>query len=105
MEAAVRMLIPCVLLGIVALSGPSLANAINLRKHSADEVKSICDKVGGKFSQDAQGYGCGTDCRGRPGTDCLVSCKNGEPCFAQVIGARRPTTVLNALQAPAGAPH
>lgn len=100
-----RLLVPCVLFGVIALCGPSWANDINLHKHSADEIKAICNKVGGSFSQDADGYGCGTDCRGRPGTDCLVSCKNGQPCYAQVIGGRRPRTVLNALQAPPGAPH
>lgn len=100
-----QLLIPCVLCSIVALSGPAWGNAINLRMHSADEIKSICEKVGGKFSQDAQGYGCGTNCQDGPGTDCMVSCKNGKPCYAQVIGRRRPTSVLNALQAPPGAPH
>jgi hypothetical protein len=98
-------LVSCILFAVIALSGPACANAINLRKHSADEIKTICNKVGGSFSQDADGYGCGTDCRGRPGTDCLVSCKNGAPCYAQVIGGRRPTTVQSALQAPPGAPH
>ncbi|HVZ54072.1 MAG TPA: hypothetical protein VG986_19035 [Pseudolabrys sp.] len=100
-----RLLISCMLFGVLALGGSAWARDINLRKHSADEVKSVCAKAGGKFSQDAQGYGCGTNCRGAPGTDCMVSCKNGESCFAQVIGARRPTSVLSALQAPAGAPH
>ncbi len=98
-----RISIPCILFGVIALGGPASANDINLRKHSADEIKSVCEKVGGKFSQDARGYGCGTNCRGGPGTDCLVSCKNDQPCFAQVIGARRPTTILDALQAPARA--
>lgn len=99
-----RFLVPC-LLFVVALGGPALARDINLRKHSADEIKSICEKAGGKFSQDASGYGCGTDCRGKPGTDCMVTCMGGKACFAQVIGGRRPKDVLSALQAPAGTPH
>ena len=100
-----RLLISCVLFGAIVLGGPCWARDVNLQKHSADEIKSVCEKAGGKFSQDAQGYGCGTDCRGAAGTDCMVSCKNGQPCFAQVIGGRRPKSVLNALQAPPGTPH
>jgi hypothetical protein len=71
-----------------------------MHKHSAAELKSVCDKVGGSFSQDANIYGCGTDCHGGPGTACVVDCKTDQTCFAQVTGSRRPTTLMNALQAP-----
>jgi hypothetical protein len=92
---------PLTLIGAFAVSGSVLANEVSLQKHTAEEIKTVCEKVGGKFSQDAAGYDCGTDCHGGPGTDCVVGCKTDQPCFAQVIGSKRPTTVINALQAPA----
>jgi len=95
-----------VLIGVLGLNaGSALANEVNIHKYTADEIKSACSKAGGSFSQDAGGYGCGTDCHGGPGTDCLVSCKNGQACVAQVIGRRKPTNLLSALQAPAGSPR
>lgn len=78
----------------------SSARDISLHKHSVDELKSVCSKVGGSFSQDSNGYACGTNCHGGPGTDCVVDCKNDQNCVAQVIGARRPSTIAGALQAP-----
>jgi hypothetical protein len=94
-----------VLLGAVAISDPALANEVSLHKHSADELKNICQKTGGKFSQDASGYGCGTNCHGGPGTDCIVACKADQNCTGQVIGSRRPKDLQSALQAPAGTPR
>jgi hypothetical protein len=91
--------LPLILIAL-SLSGSSWASEVSMHKHSAEELKAVCNKVGGSFSQDAGGYGCGTDCQGKPGTDCIVSCKNGQPCFAQGIGRRRPTSLLNALQVP-----
>lgn len=93
-----------VLATVIGSAGPSAAGDIKLRKYTADEIKTACDKAGGKPSQDASGYGCGTNCHGKPGTDCTVFCKNGEACYAQVIGARRPRDVLGALQTPPGRP-
>jgi len=46
---------------IIALSiGSSMASETTMRKSTAEELKSVCDKAGGSFSQDAGGYGCGT---------------------------------------------
>ena len=87
-------------IGIFGLSGPCLARDIYLRKSTADEIKAACDKAGGKFSQDAHGFGCGTDCHGGAGTDCVVYCKTDEKCVAQVVGGRRPTSLESALQTP-----
>lgn len=67
-------------------------------KHSADDLKAACAKVGGSFSQGKERYGCGTDCRGAPGTDCIVSCDASQKCSAQVIGARRPRNIESALK-------
>ena len=92
------LVIPLILIGIVGASAPSFAAEVSIGKHAAEEVKSVCDKVGGKFSQDATGHYCGTDCHGGPGTDCIVGCKTGQACIAQVIGSRRPTTLVKALQ-------
>ncbi len=93
--------VPLILIGALGLGiGPSLAQGISLHKHTAEELKSVCDKAGGSFSQDADGYGCGTDCNGKPGTDCIVGCKNGQDCIAQVSGRGRPTNLLNALVRP-----
>jgi hypothetical protein len=89
----------------VSLNAPSFARDISVGKHTAEDVKSICDKVGGKFSQDATGHYCGTNCHGAPGTDCVVGCKTGQSCIAQVIGSRRPTNLRNALEAPVKAAH
>jgi len=89
-----------VLIGALAVSGPSLAKDITLHKTSAEELKSTCDKVGGSFSQGPKRYGCGTNCHGGPGTDCIVSCAPDHKCVAQVIGGRRPHTVADALTKP-----
>ena len=97
--------IALILVGVLGLSVSSFARDVSIGKHSAEEVKSVCDKVGGKFSQDATGHYCGTNCHGGPGTDCVVGCKTGESCIAQVIGSRRPTTLVNALEAPSGSPR
>ena len=84
---------------IIALSiGSSMASETTMRKSTAEELKSVCDEAGGSFSQDAGGYGCGSNCQGKPGTDCVLNCKNNEKsCFAQVPGRSRPTSPLNAL--------
>jgi hypothetical protein len=99
-EAAVRnVTLAVILIGVFGFSGLALANDITLPKYSADAVKAACDKAGGSFSQGATRYGCGTDCHGGHGTDCLVDCKAGQRCVAQVIGGRRPRNLENALMA------
>ena len=87
-----------IFVGVFGLSGLALAQEVSLHKHTAAELKSVCDKVGGRFSQDAEGYGCGTNCQGKPGTDCVIGCKNDQNCTAQVPGRGRPTNLLNALE-------
>jgi hypothetical protein len=72
-----------VLVGILWLVGSSLAAEVSMQKHTAEKIKSVCNKVGGRFSQDAEGYGCGTNRQGGPGTDCIVNCKTGQVYFAQ----------------------
>ncbi len=95
-----HLTIALILIGILGISGPSLARDITLRKHTPAEIKTACEKAGGKFSQDAKGYGCGTDCHGSRGTDCTVFCPTDARCVVQVIGARRPRHVLDALKKP-----
>ncbi len=73
---------------------------MTLPKTTADALKSACDKAGGKFSQSATLYGCGTDCAGKPGTDCTVTCSADKKCTAQVVGGRRPRSVADALMKP-----
>jgi len=90
-----------IVVGMLGCCGSALANDITLPKYSADQVKDACTKAGGSFSQYAEGYGCGTDCHGKPGTDCTVDCKTGQRCTAQVIGGRRPRDIASALQLPA----
>ncbi len=95
-----------VLIGAIGLcTAPCRAADVTLRKISVEEMKSACAKVGGKFSQDAGGYDCGTDCHGAPGTDCIVGCKGDQKCVAQVPGARRPRDIESALRAPPGTPR
>ena len=100
-----NLAVSLILIGILGLSVSSFARDVSIGKRTAEEVKSVCDKVGGKFSQDATGHYCGTNCHGGPGTDCTVGCKTGQTCIAQVIGSRRPTTLVNALEAPSGSPR
>jgi|SRR5690242_16700180 hypothetical protein len=79
-------------------AGSALASEAATHKFTADEIKSACDQAGGSFSQDANGYDCGTNCQGKPGTDCVVACKNNDKgCFAQVPGRARPKSLPNAL--------
>ena len=102
MKTVVRSLMVLLsMIGAFAVAGSAFATEVSMQKHTAEEIKTVCEKVGGKFSQDPTGYDCGTDCHGGPGTDCVVGCKMDQPCFAQVIGSRRPRSVTNALQAPA----
>ena len=89
-----------VLAAALALSGAALARDLTFPKTTAEQLKSACDKAGGKFSQSAKDYGCGTDCKGGPGTDCTVFCPADQKCTAQVIGARRPRSVAEALTKP-----
>jgi len=58
--------IPFIFIGIFGISVSSFARDVSLGKHSAEEVKGVCEKVGGKFSQDATGHYCGTNCRHKP---------------------------------------
>ncbi len=87
----------CVLFASLAFSGPVFAIDTNLPKQTAEQLKSVCDKAGGEFSQDAHGYGCGTDCKGKPGTACTVFCETDKKCVAQVIRGRRPRSIEAAL--------
>jgi hypothetical protein len=95
-----HFMIPVILIGALALSAASLASETTLGKGTLDQIKSVCDKVGGKLSQDANGVGCGTDCHGHPGTDCTLYCRTDQKCVAQTMGARKATSFENALKAP-----
>ena len=86
-----------VLTGALAAAAPSLANDLTLPKTAADALKAACAKAGGKYSEGDNIYGCGTDCKGGAGTDCLVTCEPDKRCTAQVIGGRRPRSVEQAL--------
>lgn len=83
--------------GTLAIGGTALARDTHLPKASADELKQVCEKIGGSFSQDTQRYGCGTNCHGGPGTDCTVTCEPEHRCIAQGIGGRRPHSIEQAL--------
>lgn len=85
----------------LALPRPASARDLTFPKTSAGQLKAACDRAGGKFSQGDRNYGCGTDCQGKPGTDCMVTCTVTQKCTAQVIGARRPRSVADALTKPA----
>ncbi|MEJ2376755.1 MAG: hypothetical protein P8Y53_12915 [Pseudolabrys sp.] len=86
------------LIGVLAFGGRAQARDVYLHKHTAAELKSICAKVNGKFTQDSSSYDCGTDCKGNPGTACNVFCRPGKRCVAQVNGGRRPHDVMSALK-------
>ena len=95
-----------VLSGTLAISAPASARDIHLHiKMSAQALHQTCDQTGGRFSQGPKRYGCGTDCHGHPGTDCIVTCEPGHRCIAQTTGGRRARTVMQALQAPGKYPR
>ncbi len=86
---------------VLVVSGPALARDIRLQiRMSMLALWQSCDQAGGRFSGGPQGYGCGTDCRGHPGTGCVVTCAPGQLCVARVKGGRRARTVSEALRAP-----
>ncbi len=89
-----------ILIGSLGLGTSALARDIYFAKQTPDEIKAVCEKTGGRFSQDPVGYGCGTNCKGGRGTACTVFCKEGEKCVVQVTGGRRPHTIESALQKP-----
>jgi hypothetical protein len=91
-----------ILSGAFAYGGVALAAETTLPKTNAEQLKDACTKAGGKFSQDSSGYDCGTNCQGGPSTDCTVHCVADQKCTAQVIGARRPRSVAEALTKPEG---
>jgi hypothetical protein len=87
-----------VLSGTLALSGAASARDIHLHiKMSAQALQQTCHDVNGSFSQGPTRYGCGTDCKGQPGTECIVTCEPGHRCIAQVVGGRVPRTVKQTL--------
>jgi len=88
-------------LGLV--SSTAMAKDVDLGKHSENEIKSICGRVGGNFVSDGQTYGCAKKCTG--GT-CAVICDKDDGCIGTTPGDRRrgPTGergVLDALSATA----
>ena len=95
-----NLLVPIVLIGVLGLAGAAAARDVHTQKYSMDELKSACDKAGGKFSQGEGLYGCGTDCHGGPGTDCIVTCQEGKRCIAQLMGGRRFRNLAQALGVP-----
>ena len=96
--AALSLIVSAAGFGVGASVLSASASETAMRKFSPAEMKSVCDKVGGSFSQDAGGYGCGTNCQGKRGTDCVVACKNNDKgCFAQVPGRARPRSLPDAL--------
>src|SRR3954464_3694898 len=88
---------------LVLAAAPAVASEVSFQKSAPDDLKAVCQKVGGSFSTDNSGYGCGTDCKGASGTDCTVFCSaTGKPCPAQVAGAPRPKTAEQALAVKSG---
>lgn len=71
---------------LVLVSSTAMAKDVDLGKHGADEIKSICDRVGGKFLSDGQTYGCSKACTG--GT-CAVICDKDDGCFGTTPGDRQ----------------
>ncbi len=89
------------LLILAALALPASARDLTFPKTTPEQLKAACAKVGGAFSQGDRNYGCGTDCQGKPGTDCTVNCTATLKCIAQVVGGRRPRSIADALTKPA----
>jgi len=83
--------------GTLMPAGGAMARDMRLPKTDAAALQKMCTEIGGAFSQGTARYGCGTDCKGGAGTDCVVTCEPDKPCVAQVIGGRRPHSVAQAL--------
>ena len=84
--------------GIFVIGSAAMARDLHLPKTTSAELKQLCEKVGGSYSEGGGRYGCATDCKGAKGTDCIVSCEPDKPCDAQVFGGKRARTVEQALQ-------
>ena len=68
-------------------SAPAVARDVQLGKHDAAEIESICDGEGGKYFESGGNWNCVKKCKG--GT-CSVSCdQNG--CLGTVPGKRSRT--------------
>jgi hypothetical protein len=93
---------PALALVVGLVSSSAMAKDVDLGKHGADEIKSICDRAGGKFVSDGQTYGCSKKCEG--GT-CAVICDKDDGCFGttprdrQQVGANGERGVVDALNA------
>jgi hypothetical protein len=67
-------IIALVTFGFVA--GASWAAQVSIKgTHSANEIRSTCDRVDGVFSESGGTYGCSKVCGGEV---CSVSCKDGK---------------------------
>lgn len=83
------------------VSSTAMAKDVDLAHYSPDQIKSICDRVGGSFRSDGQTYGCSKKCTG--GT-CAVICDKDDGCFGvtpekRTQGASGERGVLEALNA------
>ncbi len=77
------------LLGCLVFAAPANAKLIDIKAHVGhDQLQAACGAAGGQFSEspDGNGYGCGTNCKGGPGTNCYVACDNGGKCVGQTPG-------------------
>ena len=95
-----KLFVPFILIGVLGLAGAAAARDVHVKKYSMDELKSACEKANGKFSQGGGLYGCGTDCHGNPGTACIVTCREGKRCIAQLMGGKRFRNLAQALGEP-----
>jgi hypothetical protein len=86
------LIVSVIALGALLLGAePSLAaKKLQIGTHTAEELRNVCYQTGGAFSQDSTGYRCQTNCRGGPGTQCVIACKNDNTCSAQMPGRSRP---------------
>ena len=88
-----------ILTGALAHSGAALAEESTLPKTNAEQLKDACNKAGGKFSQDAKSIGVVPTARAAPAPIARSTARSTK-CTAQVIGARRPHSVAEALTKP-----
>ena len=64
---------------VIGLLGASAAQATDsvTKPIKESDVKSLCDKTGGKFESGTGGYSCTNECNGGP---CEVSCVRDQYC-------------------------
>ena len=94
-----NLIVPLILVGAFGLSvGSALAaQEVSLHKHTAAELKSVCDKAGGRFSQNAGGMGVELTVKVSQAPIASSAARTIKTAPPRCPAAGVPTNLLNAL--------